>query len=147
MTQYVIPENSLSTEQTDLSELKLPAPATLTDAEGYVDYSYINHLVVNGGVIACSFSSWSMAAATESPSRTGQATRIVILSDGHANAGVIGSGELARHAQELLARGVTTSALGIGDGYDEQLLGSIAEAGGGRLLDAEAPGDGVVGEE
>lgn len=23
---------------------------TLTDAEGYVDYSYINHLVVNGGV-------------------------------------------------------------------------------------------------
>ena len=31
------------------------APATLTDAEGYVDYSYINHLVVNGGVIACGF--------------------------------------------------------------------------------------------
>ncbi|WP_396897646.1 agmatine/peptidylarginine deiminase [Mycolicibacterium sp.] len=35
--------------------VELPAPATLTDAEGYVDYSYINHLVVNGGVIACSF--------------------------------------------------------------------------------------------
>jgi agmatine deiminase len=34
---------------------EMPAPATLTDAEGYVDYSYINHLVVNGGVIACSF--------------------------------------------------------------------------------------------
>ncbi|UNB56063.1 MULTISPECIES: agmatine deiminase family protein [unclassified Mycolicibacterium] len=33
----------------------VPAPATLTDAEGFVDYSYINHLVVNGGVIACSF--------------------------------------------------------------------------------------------
>lgn len=33
----------------------VPAPATLTDADGYVDYSYINHLVVNGGVIACSF--------------------------------------------------------------------------------------------
>ncbi|MGJ6126967.1 agmatine deiminase family protein [Mycolicibacterium sp. Y3] len=33
----------------------MPAPDTLTDAEGYVDYSYINHLVVNGGVIACSF--------------------------------------------------------------------------------------------
>lgn len=35
--------------------VEMPAPATLTDAEGYVDYSYINHLVVNGGVIACSF--------------------------------------------------------------------------------------------
>lgn len=33
----------------------MPAPATLTDAEGFVDYSYINHLVVNGGVIACSY--------------------------------------------------------------------------------------------
>ncbi len=34
---------------------EMPAPATLTDAQGYVDYSYINHLVVNGGVIACAF--------------------------------------------------------------------------------------------
>jgi len=35
--------------------VEMPAPATLTDAEGFVDYSYINHLVVNGGVIACSY--------------------------------------------------------------------------------------------
>lgn len=34
---------------------EMPAPATLTDDEGFVDYSYINHLVVNGGVIACGF--------------------------------------------------------------------------------------------
>ncbi|MGI9126275.1 MAG: agmatine deiminase family protein [Mycobacterium sp.] len=34
---------------------EMPAPATLTDAEGFVDYSYINHLVVNGGVIACGY--------------------------------------------------------------------------------------------
>ena len=35
--------------------VEMPAPATLTDAEGFVDYSYINHLVVNGGVIACGY--------------------------------------------------------------------------------------------
>lgn len=34
---------------------KVPAPATIEDEEGPVDYSYLNHLVVNGGVIACSF--------------------------------------------------------------------------------------------
>ncbi len=34
---------------------EMPAPETLTDADGFVDYSYINHLVVNGGVIACGF--------------------------------------------------------------------------------------------
>lgn len=33
----------------------LPAPETLRDEEGFVDYSYINHLVVNGGVLACAF--------------------------------------------------------------------------------------------
>ena len=33
----------------------LPAPQRLRDAEGPVDHSYVNHLVVDGGVIACSF--------------------------------------------------------------------------------------------
>jgi agmatine deiminase len=38
-----------------LDIIDLPAPETLRDAHGFVDWSYINHLVVNGGVIACSF--------------------------------------------------------------------------------------------
>jgi len=33
----------------------VPAPRTLHDDEGPVDWSYINHLVVNGAVIACTF--------------------------------------------------------------------------------------------
>jgi agmatine deiminase len=35
--------------------IDVPAPETLTDGEGFVDWSYINHLVVNDGVIACAF--------------------------------------------------------------------------------------------
>ena len=35
--------------------VEVPAPETLRDDEGFVDYSYINHLVVNGGLIACTF--------------------------------------------------------------------------------------------
>ncbi|MFT4232016.1 MAG: agmatine deiminase family protein [Leucobacter sp.] len=35
--------------------LDLPAPAALRDEEGFVDYSYINHVVLNGAVIACAF--------------------------------------------------------------------------------------------
>lgn len=38
-----------------LELIELPAPAQLRDHEGFVDYSYVNHLVVNGGIIACGF--------------------------------------------------------------------------------------------
>lgn len=39
----------------EFTVIDLPAPRTLRDGEGWVDYSYVNHLVVNGGVIACAF--------------------------------------------------------------------------------------------
>jgi agmatine deiminase len=35
--------------------IDVPAPATLRDDHGFVDWSYINHLAVNDGVIACGF--------------------------------------------------------------------------------------------
>jgi agmatine deiminase len=38
-----------------LRALPVPAPDTLRDAEGFVDYSYINHYVLNGGVLLCGF--------------------------------------------------------------------------------------------
>lgn len=38
-----------------LEIVELPAPAQLSDDDGFVDYSYVNHSVVNGGVIACGF--------------------------------------------------------------------------------------------
>ena len=38
-----------------LEVIGVPAPDCLRDSEAFVDYSYINHLVVNGGVIACGF--------------------------------------------------------------------------------------------
>lgn len=39
----------------ELEIVELPAPVTLRDAEGFVDWNYANHLVVNGGVIACAY--------------------------------------------------------------------------------------------
>jgi agmatine deiminase len=38
-----------------LEVVDLPAPARLRDGEGYLDWSYVNHLVVNGAVVACAF--------------------------------------------------------------------------------------------
>ena len=47
-------------EQTDAAGrrfeiIDLPAPEALRDDEGFVDWNYVNHLVVNGGVIACGY--------------------------------------------------------------------------------------------
>ena len=38
-----------------LQVVRVPAPKTLKDEHGWVDFTYINHLVVNGGIIACGF--------------------------------------------------------------------------------------------
>ena len=35
--------------------LDIDAPAEIRDEHGFVDYSYVNHLAVNGGVVACGF--------------------------------------------------------------------------------------------
>jgi Ca-activated chloride channel family protein len=48
--------------------------------------------------------------------------RVLLLSDGHANVGLTDHGQIAGHVGALLERGVLTSALGIGDGYDEDCL-------------------------
>jgi agmatine deiminase len=39
----------------NLKVVRVPAPAQQKDEHGFVDFTYINHLVVNGGVIACGF--------------------------------------------------------------------------------------------
>ncbi len=39
----------------ELRIVRVPAPRTTHDDDGPVDWSYINHLVVNGGVVACTF--------------------------------------------------------------------------------------------
>ena len=41
----------------------IPAPTILRDEEDFVDYSYINHYIVNGAVILCSFNDPNDAVA------------------------------------------------------------------------------------
>jgi Ca-activated chloride channel family protein len=57
--------------------------------------------------------------------------RTLLLTDGLANQGITDRGELVRHASELRARGVHTSTFGVGEDFDERLLGGMADAGGG----------------
>lgn len=59
--------------------------------------------------------------------------RALLLTDGLANVGMIDPHEIARHAAELAARGISTSTFGVGDHYDEDLLAGMADAGQGHF--------------
>ncbi len=59
--------------------------------------------------------------------------RVLLLSDGHTNAGIIESELIAKQVAGLSSRWVSTSAFGLGDGFDEDLMGAIAGSGDGTL--------------
>jgi Ca-activated chloride channel family protein len=65
--------------------------------------------------------------------------RVLLLSDGEANVGVVDSSEIAGKVAGLSQRGISTSAFGIGKGFDEDLMGAMAGAGDGTLAQIESP--------
>jgi Ca-activated chloride channel family protein len=60
-------------------------------------------------------------------------SRAVLLSDGLANVGITEPDELAHHATELRQRGVSTTTMGIGADFNEDLLEQMAIKGGGHF--------------
>jgi Ca-activated chloride channel family protein len=59
--------------------------------------------------------------------------RVLLLTDGLANAGITNADELATHAGALRKRGVSTTTFGLGADFDEVLLQGMADAGGGHF--------------
>lgn len=62
---------------------------------------------------------------------------LLLISDGHANAGVTDPAQLEHVASRAHSKGITTSALGFGLGFDERLLSALARGGVGNELFAE----------
>ncbi len=62
---------------------------------------------------------------------------VLLVSDGHANAGETDPARLGPVAEQHRTRGITTTTLGLGLGYDETLLAALARGGGGHEHFAE----------
>ena len=58
--------------------------------------------------------------------------RVILLSDGQANEGITSVETICAHVRELASAGVTTSTVGIGFGFNEELMTAIATAGQGN---------------
>lgn len=59
--------------------------------------------------------------------------RAILLSDGLANVGIVEPSELEHHASELRQRGISTTTMGIGADFNEELMERMAIKGGGHF--------------
>jgi Ca-activated chloride channel family protein len=102
----------------------------------------IEELVTRGSTnLAAGWQRGAECAAAYNHARPGHHSRVLLLSDGHANQGLTDPRELGRIAENWCGRGVSTSAVGIGAGYSAAQIESIAGNGGGQVHHADTPAD------
>ncbi len=82
-------------------------------------------------------------------STNGTGGTVLLISDGHVNAGISEPDRFAELTAKAYADGLVTSTLGYGEGYDETLLAAIARAGLGNHVfaaDPDAAGAAIASE-
>ncbi len=80
----------------------------------------------------------TQVAAFQEP---GRINRVILLSDGLANVGETDPTVIASQVRGLAQRGVSTSTLGVGLDYNEDLMTAMADAGEGNYHFIESPAD------
>lgn len=129
------------------SEARVAAPLQSWGSEDPL-HSALRHLRAGGSTAL--HAGWSLArdlltAPVEARESVRQVPhrlqRVLLLTDGRANIGPRHPHELAAEVRRGLAQGVSTSTVGLGRHYDEQLLETLASEGDGTYHYAETPQD------
>ena len=118
-------------------EAQVVVPSTpVTDPQPFI--AAIN--TIHSGSSTALFDGWLSGAmqVAEHLDPT-QLNRVLLLSDGQANQGLTNQKAIAAKVAGLTARGISTSSFGLGDGFDEDLMGAIASSGDGTLAFIESP--------
>jgi Ca-activated chloride channel family protein len=66
---------------------------------------------------------------------------VILLSDGQANVGLRNVSEISRHCADWLEKGVSTTTVGLGRGFNEDLMMAMARAGGGQQYYGQTAAD------
>jgi Ca-activated chloride channel family protein len=78
------------------------------------------------------FGGWEAGAKQLEGGITSTISRVILLSDGQANHGLCEISEIEKHCSAMLARGVSTTTVGLGRGFNEDLMIAMARAGARR---------------
>jgi Ca-activated chloride channel family protein len=137
-------EDSLALVTFDDS-VSLLAPSEVPDKERLDE---VIKQITSGGSTNLS-GGWLKGAEELLRAPKGGQKRVLLLSDGHANAGITDPDSLTGMVSGIKGKEIGTTTIGFGRNFDENLLAALADAGGGNSYFAEGPDDapGIFVEE
>ena len=128
IAQHLTPKDMLSLVVYD-DEVNVMVPlghvSSLTPIQTAVD------LIHSGGSTDL-FAGWQRGAEELEGGNDASISRVVLLSDGQANQGETRISRIERHCKSWLERGVSTTTVGLGRDFNEDLMIAMAKAGGGQ---------------
>jgi Ca-activated chloride channel family protein len=71
--------------------------------------------------------------------KSDQLNRVILMTDGLANRGITAPGKLIELARQKRDEGISTTTMGLGEDFNEDLLMEMADAGGGAFYFIESP--------
>jgi Ca-activated chloride channel homolog len=88
------------------------------------------------------FGGWEEGAKQLAPFiKKDRIARVILLSDGQANHGLIDENQIFAHVSRLAGTGITTSTIGLGHGFNESLMSGMAKNGEGIANFGQTPED------
>jgi Ca-activated chloride channel family protein len=87
------------------------------------------------------FGGWEDGAKQLEKGQDSSISRVILLSDGQANHGLLEQDAIEVHCREWLAKGVSTTTVGLGRGFNEDLMIGMAKAGGGQQYYGQTAAD------
>jgi Ca-activated chloride channel family protein len=96
--------------------------------------------VVSGGATNL-FRGWLTGAEQLEDGTDQSVSRVILLSDGQANRGETDLSTIQEQCREWLGLGVSTTTVGLGRGFNEDLMIGMARAGGGQNYYGETAAD------
>ena len=128
IASHLTPKDQLSLVVYD-DQVEVMVP--LSDVSSVTAIQQAVDMVHSGGSTDL-FSGWLKGAEQLEGGTARAVSRVILLSDGQANHGKTQISDIEPHCRAWLEKGVSTTTVGLGRGFNEDLMIAMADAGGGQ---------------